>query len=184
MPITPNTYAQFGEDAGDIMWNMHRRITELERDRDALMSLLVEAADKIESLTNLQGSRCGRDLNMDLVNRIRKQQLDPTPAQRIADGIDAIQRGVNDMDRLGVDAQALSDVDQCLAWIRSAFDELPENIVTHEKTLCNACRYYVRDEQRLDVGDGTYTETSAWCDVPTATDCPAARACGFGNEGK
>ena len=112
------------------------------------------------------------------------QQTELTPALRITTGIEFIQRGINDMDRAGVAAQALSEIDQCLEWLRSAFDELPENIVTHEKTLCNACRYYVRDEQRLDVGDGTYTETSAWCDVPISTDCPAARACGFGNEGK
>ena len=112
------------------------------------------------------------------------QQTELTPVLRITTGIEMIQRGINDMDRAGVAAQALSEIDQCLAWLRSAFDDLPESIVTHEKARCDGCQHYVRDVQQLAVGDGAYPEVSAWCDVSIATDCPAARACGFGNEGK
>ena len=112
------------------------------------------------------------------------QQTELTPVLRITTGIELIQRGINDMDRAGVAAQALSEIDQCLARLRSAFADLPESIVTHEKARCDGCQHYVRDVQQLAVGDGAYPEVSAWCDVSIATDCPAAKACGFGNEGK
>ena len=53
------------------------------------------------------------------------QQTELTPVLRITAGIEMIQRGINDMDRAGVAAQALSEIDQCLARLRSAFDDLP-----------------------------------------------------------
>ncbi len=79
MTGTPQTYAQFGEEAGAIMWSMHRHITQLERERDDMRQLLIEAANKLECHINSnwpfrvrhKHQMIGWERDMELVNSIR-----------------------------------------------------------------------------------------------------------------
>ena len=79
MTGTPQTYAQFGEEAGAIMWSMHRHITQLERERDDMRQLLIEAANKLECHINsnwpfrvrYRHQMIGWEVDMEFVNKIR-----------------------------------------------------------------------------------------------------------------